>query len=140
MNALLKAALLALLIAAMSGLVTGCGSNPASQIDAATSSALDTSLRGLPAVTDVSTTETKTPIDTLAISMTTALDKASPDDVTAATELLRGAASMAYAVRHQTVVAVTVTVYGLDSAATGTQPPALLAQNTFRTSELAAGG
>lgn len=139
MTVLPKAALLAALIAAMAGLVTGCGGDPTTQIDVATSSALDTSLRGLPAVTGVTTTEAKTPIDTLAISMTTALDKASPDDLTSATELLRGAADMAYAIRHQTVVAVTVTVYGVDSAATGAQSTALLGQNTFKTSELAAG-
>jgi hypothetical protein len=139
MTASPKAALLAVLIAAMTGLATGCASDPTTQIDAATSVALDTSLRELPAVTAATTTETKTPIDTLTISLATALDKASPDDLTSATELLRGAADMAYATRHETVEAVTVTVYGVDSSGTGTQPSALLAQNSFRTSELAAG-
>jgi hypothetical protein len=134
-----KAALLAVLITALAGLVTGCGSDPTTQIEAATSSALDMSLRGLPAVTAATTTETKTPIDTLTISITTALDKASADDLTSATELLRGAAEMAYAARHDTVEAVTVTVYGVDSSATGIQASALLAQDTFKTSELAAG-
>jgi hypothetical protein len=133
-----KAALLAVLIAAMAGLVTGCASDPTAQIDAGTTSALDTSLLELPAVTAATTTETKTPIDTLAISVTTILDKASPDDLSSATELLRGAADEAYATRHETVAAVTVTVFGVDSSSTSAQATALLAQNTFRTSELAA--
>jgi len=133
-----KAALLALLIATSAGLATGCASNPAEQINSATSSALDTSLRGLPAVTGATTTETKMPVDTLAISMTTALDKGSPDDLASATELLRGAANMAYAIRHATIASVTVMVYGLDPA-TGSQPSSLLAQQTFTTAHLAPG-
>jgi hypothetical protein len=87
----------------------------------------------------VTITETKTPIDTLAISMTTALDKASPDDLTDVSELLRGAADMAYATRHETVAAVTVTVYGVDSSAPGARSIALLGQDAFKTSELAGG-
>jgi hypothetical protein len=127
------------MLAAAAGLVTGCASDPAAQIDAATSSALDMSLGGLPAVTSATTTETKTPIDTLAISVTTALDKASPDDLSSATDLLRAAANLAYATRHETVAAVTVTVYGVDTSAAGTQPTTLLAQHAFQTSELATG-
>jgi hypothetical protein len=38
-----KAALLAVLIAAVTGLMSGCGTDPTAEIDAATSSALDTS-------------------------------------------------------------------------------------------------
>ncbi len=49
------------------------------------------------------------------------------------------ASDMAYATRHDTVEAVTVTVYGMDSAAAVIQPTAVLAQHTFRTSDLAAG-
>ena len=134
-----KAELLAVLIVAATGLVSGCGTDPTGQIDAATSSALDTSLRGLPAVTAVTITETKTPIDTLAISITTALDKASPDDQTDVSELLRGAADMAYATRHETVAAVTVTVYGVDSSAPDARSIALLGQDAFKTSDLAGG-
>jgi hypothetical protein len=133
-----KAALFAVLVVATAGLATGCASDPTEQINSATDSALDTSLRGLPAVTGATTSETKTPIDTLAISMTTALDKSNPDDVASATELLRGAANMAYAIRHATIAAVTVTVYGLDPT-TGGQATALLAQQTFPTAQLAAG-
>jgi hypothetical protein len=139
MTATPKAVLLAVLIAAMAGLMTGCGGDPTTQITAATTSALTTSLRELPAVTGATTTETKTPTDTLAISLTTALDKASPDDLSSATELLRGAANMAYATRHDTVDAVAVTVYGMDSGGTASQASVLLAQSTFPTSQLAAG-
>jgi hypothetical protein len=130
---------LAVLTAALAASLTACASDPTSQINAATSSALDTSLRGLPAVTGATTTETTSPVDTLAISMTTALDKASPDDLASATELVRGAADMAYATRHDTVGAVTVMVYGVDTSATGAQPAPLLAQNTFTNTQLAAG-
>jgi hypothetical protein len=137
MTASRKAALFAVTIVAMAGLTAGCASDPAGQINAATSSALDLSLRGLPAVTGATTTESTTPVDTLSISITTALDKSNPDDLSSATELLRGAADMVYATRHDTVKAVTVTVYGLDSTATTTQPTALLAQQTFQTSQLA---
>jgi hypothetical protein len=139
MTAFRKAALLAVLTVATAWLVTGCAGDPSTQIAAATSSALATSLQGLPAVTGATTSETKTPVATLAISMTTALDKESPEDLTSAADLLRGAAGMAYAIRHETVQVVTVTVYGVDSSTAGTQPTTLLAQDTFKTSDLAAG-
>ncbi|MGZ4616903.1 MAG: hypothetical protein ACXV4A_15245 [Actinomycetes bacterium] len=129
----------ALLAAGLVGLLAGCAHDPGAQVDAATSSAISMSVRALPAVTGATVTETKTPTDTLAISMTTALDRANPDDLTSATALLRQAADMAYATRHDTVAAVSVTVYGVDSggAVAGSAP--LLAQNTFPTSALATG-
>jgi hypothetical protein len=46
---------------------------------------------------------------------------------------------MAYATRHETVAAVTVTVYGVDSSAPGARSIALLGQDAFKTSELAGG-
>jgi hypothetical protein len=130
---------LAVLVVAIAGLTTGCAHDPTTQINTATSSAITTSVRSLPAVTGARTSETKTPVDTLEISMTTALDKSSPDDVASATELLTEAANMAYATRHDTLDAVVVNVYGVDSTTTSSQPTALLAQNTFKTSDLAAG-
>lgn len=133
------AAPLASVIAALAVLATGCGGDVTPQVDAATSGAIVTSLRGLPAVTAATTTETSTPIDTLMISMTTGLDRANTDDLTSATELLRAAADMAYATRHDTVDAVAVTVYGVDSAGAGSEPTALLAQHRFKARDLAAG-
>jgi hypothetical protein len=129
---------LTFVIAATAGLLAGCAGDARAQVDAATSSAITVSLRGLPAVTGATVTESTTPTDTLAISLTTALDKGDADTPTSATALLREAADMAYATRHDTVDAVAVTVYGVDGAAGSVQPNALLAQSTFRASDLAA--
>lgn len=133
------AATLAALIVAGAGLTTGCTTDPTEQINSATSDAITTSVRSLPAVTGARTSETKTPVDTLEISLTTALDRSSTDDLASATELLQDAANMAFATRHATVDAVAVSVYGVDTTTTSSEPTALLAQNTFKSSDLAVG-
>jgi hypothetical protein len=71
---------------------SGCATDPKAQLDAATNAAITTSVRSLPGVTGATTTETTSPTDTVSISLTTALDGSSAEDVTSATELVRDAA------------------------------------------------
>jgi hypothetical protein len=131
----LRTAAMILLTAVLLALSAGCATDPAGQIDAATDSAVNTAVRGLPGVTDASVTEAKGPPVTVAIALTTAFDPTSPDDVTSAADLLKEAASMVYATRHDTFDSVAVTVYGMTPSAT----TALMAQNTFQRAQLSAG-
>jgi hypothetical protein len=115
---------------------SGCATDPKAQLDAATNAAITTSVRSLPAVTGATTTETTSPTDTVSISLTTALDGSSAEDVTSATELVRDAANMVYATRHDTVDAVAISVFGVNSVEGSDQPTSLLAQHTFASAEL----
>lgn len=127
MTAALRTAGLTALAGALLALCAGCASDPKGQIDAATNSALTTAVHSLPGVTDASVTETPGPPDNVAISLTTAFDPTSPDDLTSATSLLKEAATMVYATRHDTFDSVAVTVYGTTASAGS----AVMAQSTF---------
>jgi hypothetical protein len=139
MTLMLRGARLAAAAMVLLASTAACAGDPAGQIGAATNSAITTSLRGLPGVTAATVTETTGPPDTLVISMATGLDQSSPDDSASATALLREAADMAYATRHNTLDAVSVTVYGVGSNAAAAEPTAVLAQSTFKATDLATG-
>jgi hypothetical protein len=127
-----------LLLVAATVLLTlsaGCAADPGGDINAATNIAVGTSVRSLPGVTDAAVTESVGPPDTLAVTLSTAFDPASPDDRASATELLKQAADMVYASRHLTFQTVSVTVYGVG----GAQPASLLGQSSYTSAALAAG-
>lgn len=133
-------ALVALAVAASGGLLAGCATDPAAQIHSATNTAVSSSLRSLPSVTGSTVTERTGEADTVVITLTTALDQASPEDTAEASSLMRQGAVMVYATRHDTIDAVAVTVYGVNTATGVDRPTALLAQGTIPVSTLAASG
>jgi hypothetical protein len=124
----------ALLAVALVTLLAGCAGDPAQQVNDATNTAVNMSVRSLPGVTSATVTEQPGPPDTLLVSLATAFDATSPDDVSSATSLVSEAAKMVYATRHDTVDSVTVAVSGVGSSA----PSALMSQGTFSQAQMAA--
>lgn len=113
------APLVAMVVAASTCLLTSCAHDPSAEIDSATNAAVATSLRSLPSVTGSTVTEQTAGTDTVLLRLTTALDQATPEDALEASVLARQGAVMVYATRHDTIDAVAVTVYGVNSAAGG---------------------
>lgn len=137
MRTSIRAAALAVALAALLPATTGCAQHASEQIESATNVAVTTSLHSLPSVTGATVSETKTPNDTVQVALTTGLDRASPEDLASAAALLRQAAGMVYTTRHTTLDAVAVSVYGVNSDSASTQADSLLAQATYPVAALA---
>jgi hypothetical protein len=125
----------AVLAVTLVALLAGCaGGDPAQQVNDATNTAVSMSVRSLPGVTSATVSEQPGPPDTLLVSLATAFEATSTDDVASATLLVSQAAKMVYATRHDTVDSVTVAVSGVGSAV----PSVLMSQGTFSQAQLAA--